>query len=52
MRLRGVHTLAEDNSAPFVGVTSDLNDISYAKFWIDQPGFFPGPGRGAGHQPA
>jgi len=37
----GIHTLAEDNSAPFVGVASSLADISYATFWIDQPGFFP-----------
>src|SRR4029434_6993103 len=37
----GVHTLAEDNSAPFVGIASSLAEISYATFWVDQPGFFP-----------
>jgi hypothetical protein len=37
----GNNTGAEDNSAPFVGVLSDLPDISYLNFFIDQPGFFP-----------
>jgi hypothetical protein len=37
----GIHTLAEDSSAPFVGVASSVADISYATFWIDQPDFFP-----------
>jgi hypothetical protein len=33
----GTNNFAEDNTAPFVGVTSDLSNISFAKFWIDQP---------------
>ena len=37
----GNNTGLEDNSAPFVGVTSDIANIAFAKFWIDQPGFFP-----------
>lgn len=37
----GNNTGAEDNSAPFVGVLSDLSNISYLNFFIDQPGFFP-----------
>jgi len=32
----GDNTLAQDNSAPFVGVTSSLKDISYARFFVDQ----------------
>jgi len=32
----GNNTFAEDNTAPFVGVTSDLANISYAAFTIDQ----------------
>jgi hypothetical protein len=32
----GIRTSAEDNTAPFVGVTSDLANISYATFIIDQ----------------
>lgn len=32
----GTNTLAEDNTAPFVGVTSDFSNISFAIFWIDQ----------------
>jgi hypothetical protein len=32
----GTNTLAQDNTAPFVGVTSNLSNISYAAFLIDQ----------------
>lgn len=32
----GDATMAQDNSAPFVGVLSSLADISYAEFWINQ----------------
>lgn len=32
----GTNTFAEDNTAPFVGVTSDLSNISFAIFKIDQ----------------
>jgi len=32
----GTNTFAEDNTAPFVGITSDLANISYAIFTIDQ----------------
>jgi|SRR5215467_1998303 len=32
----GNNTLAQDNTAPFVGVRSDLANISYAAFLIDQ----------------
>jgi len=37
----GTRTSAEDNTAPFVGVTSDIANISYARFWIDQASDFP-----------
>jgi hypothetical protein len=37
----GTRGTAEDNSAPFYGVVSSSADISYAYFWVDQPGFFP-----------
>jgi hypothetical protein len=37
----GTRTSAEDNTAPFVGVMSDLANISYATFWIDQDSDFP-----------
>ncbi len=36
----GTRGTAEDNSAPFTGVISSTADISYAYFWVDQPGFF------------
>ena len=32
----GTNTFAEDNSAPFVGITSDIANISYAVFLLNQ----------------
>jgi hypothetical protein len=36
--ISGDKTGAEDDSAPFYGIVSTNNDISYAYFWIDQSG--------------
>ena len=33
----GVATTDEDNSAPFVGILSSAADISFARFFVDQP---------------
>ncbi|MEX2631210.1 MAG: hypothetical protein WD341_14835 [Tistlia sp.] len=34
----GTSSNAQDDSAPFVGVVSEVADISYARFFVDQPG--------------
>jgi hypothetical protein len=37
LNFSGVNTGLEDNSAPFVGVLSDIPNISFAAFVVDQP---------------